>query len=117
MDWNACNPLRFLKLFRGKAMTLLTVARGLQEAPEFISIYDINFAFFNRSLPRGSSPGASLHNGCCAARCLRWPRAPQRAWLGASADRGLYLLLRRHAGTLRPVRPNPLTQSPKFRYF
>lgn len=36
MDWAACNPLRFLKLFRNRTMTLLTLARGLQDAPEFV---------------------------------------------------------------------------------
>ena len=41
MDWAACNPLRFLKLFRSKASAVLTIARGLQDSPEFISIYDI----------------------------------------------------------------------------
>ena len=50
MDWAACNPLRFLKLFRNRTMTLLTLARGLQDAPEFISIYDINFVFLNSAV-------------------------------------------------------------------
>ena len=51
MDWAACNPLRFVKLFRRSwTMALLTVARGLQDAPEFISIYDINFAFLNSAI-------------------------------------------------------------------
>jgi DHA1 family tetracycline resistance protein-like MFS transporter len=50
MDWAACNPLRFLKLFKNRTMTLLTLARGLQDAPEFISIYDINFVFLNSAV-------------------------------------------------------------------
>jgi hypothetical protein len=50
MDWGACNPLRFLKLFRSRTMGLLMLARGLQDAPEFISIYDLNFVFLNSAV-------------------------------------------------------------------
>eukprot|EP01052_Picozoa_sp_SAG31_P056643 SAG31_NODE_16325_length_713_cov_1.328990_2_plen_79_part_00 len=50
MDWAACSPLRFIKLFRTRTQTILTIARGTMECMEFISIYDINFLFFTTAM-------------------------------------------------------------------
>jgi len=49
----ACSPLRFLKLFKGKATSTLSIAVALQSFGDYLNLYDINFLFLKTGFNAG----------------------------------------------------------------
>jgi hypothetical protein len=44
----ACSPLRFLKLFRTKTTSVLTLVIGMQSFGDYLNLYDINYLFLKK---------------------------------------------------------------------
>merc|ERR1719446_727856 len=50
-----CSPLRFLKLFKNKAMSTLSVTVALQSFGDYLNLYDLNYLFLKNVFDVGTT--------------------------------------------------------------